>query len=203
MTKMKNWIAALAFMASCTVANAGDYSFVGKWNCDVATFTFTNRTYDDGHVVPIRKIERFGNDYRIFFPEGYGIALWDVTAKTMTWHSLESGDTFKCTKAAVPRSETPLSGYWVIVASLSADSDTGQVEAVEAAAAPCHVGVYNDHANRFGFSDRSDLNVFVLSENRYEGDGLFATRAAAHKKADSVRRCFPDAYVKFGYEPGE
>lgn len=68
---------------------------------------------------------------------------------------------------------------------------------------PCHVGVYNDFAEKFGFSGGDKVNVFVLSDNRYEGDGLFATYAAAKRKADSVRRCFPDAYVKFGYEPGE
>jgi hypothetical protein len=100
-----------------------------------------------------------------------------------------------------PEYPTGETGYWVIVATFPADLNV--LEAVQTTAAPCHVRVYNDHASRFGFSDRSDLNAFVLSNNRYPGDGLYATYTAAKRKADSVRRRFPDAYVKFGHETGE
>ncbi|HET6376191.1 MAG TPA: hypothetical protein VFF88_09080 [Methylocella sp.] len=98
------------------------------------------------------------------------------------------------------------SGYWVIVGSYPTEPPERQVQdfrRVRAAAARCHVKTYNDFASKFGFTPRSDLNVFVLSGNGHVSSGLFATIEAAQRKAKSVRRCFPDAYIKWGNVPGE
>jgi hypothetical protein len=98
------------------------------------------------------------------------------------------------------------SGYWVIVGSFPTEPPERQIQdsrRVRAAAARCHVKTYNDFAFKFGFTPRSDLNVFVLSGNRHISDGLFATIEIAQRKANSVRRCFPDAYIKWGHVPGE
>jgi hypothetical protein len=44
----------------------------------------------------MRKVDSGKGGYVLRFAKGYAISLMDVTAKTMTWHSLESGDTFRC-----------------------------------------------------------------------------------------------------------
>jgi hypothetical protein len=64
-------IAAAAMLAS-SGAWADDFPFVGKWNCEVSDFTFTNRTYSIGSEKPqsMLKIEKFGSDYRLGFAEG-------------------------------------------------------------------------------------------------------------------------------------
>jgi hypothetical protein len=77
--------------------HAMDYPFVGKWNCEISEFTFTNRTANNGsETFPIIKIERSKNDYRLTFEKGYAFSLLNIKAKTMIWHSLASGDTFNC-----------------------------------------------------------------------------------------------------------
>jgi hypothetical protein len=43
-----------------------------------------------GRDFRIRKIERKGNDYRLEFARGYAFPFLGVTAKTMTWHSLQA-----------------------------------------------------------------------------------------------------------------
>lgn len=93
-------IALSFFFLPTTNCVADEYPFVGKWNCEVATFTFTNRTYHNGSQTMRFEAIHFGkgNDFRLDFKGGYKTSLFDVTKKTMTWHSLASGDTFKCSR---------------------------------------------------------------------------------------------------------
>ncbi len=90
-------------VASISVAEA--YPFVGTWDCEVSEFTFSTTHYrvgTDSGPIRIQKVERSesdgpeGPDFRITLEDGYAFSLFDVRAKTMTWHSLESGDTFDC-----------------------------------------------------------------------------------------------------------
>lgn len=90
-------LASVAALAPA-MASAAEYPFVGKWDCEVSTFTFTNRIYNNGSEnLPYTAI-RFGkaNDVTLEFAKGYKISLQGVGAKTMSWHSHESGDTFSC-----------------------------------------------------------------------------------------------------------
>jgi hypothetical protein len=51
-------IAAVAMLASSSTW-ADDFPFVGKWNCGVAEFTFTNLTaYNGSETYPILKVEK-------------------------------------------------------------------------------------------------------------------------------------------------
>lgn len=79
-------------------AFAEDYPFVGRWNCEVGTFAFTNRSYHNGTQTMWMSAVEFGkgNDFRLVFPGGYAIALLDVTRRKMTWSSPASGDVFSC-----------------------------------------------------------------------------------------------------------
>ncbi|HEY8005693.1 MAG TPA: hypothetical protein VIE66_02550 [Methylocella sp.] len=100
-------IAAAAATLLPADARAAHYPFVGKWNCEVSDFTFTDRTYNNGsETFPILKVERatrrmFHSDkgassYRLTLANDYSLSLLNIKAKTMTWHSLATGDTFSC-----------------------------------------------------------------------------------------------------------
>ncbi|MDF2115512.1 hypothetical protein PY365_08025 [Roseiarcaceae bacterium H3SJ34-1] len=97
---MKRIALAIAAVVAADHAAAADYAFVGRWDCGVATFTFTPRTYNNGsQTMRFNKIEfGKGSDFKLTFPDGYSISLLDVKAKTMTWHSMASGDIFECTR---------------------------------------------------------------------------------------------------------
>jgi hypothetical protein len=73
------------------------YPFVGTWDCEVATFTFTNTTYNNGtETYPIRAIDRDDRSYTLTFDDNYMIALAAVTETGMTWVSGATGDQFNC-----------------------------------------------------------------------------------------------------------
>jgi hypothetical protein len=88
-------------------------------------------------------------------------------------------------------------GWFVVVAAFpSQPEERQQRDAAKVAkmAAPCRVDPFNDLSVKFR-TFAPDLNVFVL--------GAYARRGRAQAVADSVRRCFPGAYVKFGDHGGE
>lgn len=77
---------------------ATELPFVGTWNCEVATFKFTARTYNNGtKTIHMSGIE-FGKkaDFLLRFPDGYRLSLLNVKKTSMIWHSPISGDTFEC-----------------------------------------------------------------------------------------------------------
>ena len=77
---------------------APKYPFVGRWNCEVATFTFSDKVYNNGSEnMPIRRIVPAGkNQYRLEFDKGYRIVVQVVNAQKMNWMSEASGDGFTC-----------------------------------------------------------------------------------------------------------
>ena len=93
---------AFGLIAAASPALAGDPPFVGKWNCEVATFTFTATTYQPGEgsdILPIQSVTlEQGNSFTLNFADGYAISLSNVTDTTMGWFSLASGDGFNCTR---------------------------------------------------------------------------------------------------------
>jgi hypothetical protein len=84
-------------LGTCGFAETAEYPFVGRWDCDGAVFTFTNRTYNNGSQTLIFNRIDFGKrDFKFTFPDGYAISLLNVTDKTMTWQSWATGDIFHC-----------------------------------------------------------------------------------------------------------
>jgi hypothetical protein len=90
-------IAAVLAIATPGLATAAP-AYVGIWDCEMAMVVITTKTYSAGGSKPgkIKEVERFKNDYRIELTDGYAVSLFNVTKKTMTWHSLSSGDTYDC-----------------------------------------------------------------------------------------------------------
>jgi hypothetical protein len=93
-----SWILAAASIALLASAPAQAASpFVGAWDCGVATFTFTETTYNNGsETMRMTRVEKKGADYVLSFPDKYKIMLSGISAKTMSWYSGASGDSFEC-----------------------------------------------------------------------------------------------------------
>lgn len=73
--------------------------FVGVWDCEVGTFTFTNQTYNPGdQMLVIKDISVEDGNYLLTFEDGYQIGLSGITDTEMSWLSGESGDGFTCKK---------------------------------------------------------------------------------------------------------
>lgn len=73
--------------------------FVGVWDCEVGTFTFTNQTYNPGdQMLVIKDIAVVDGDYVLSFEDGYQIGLSGITDTEMAWLSGETGDAFTCKK---------------------------------------------------------------------------------------------------------
>ena len=90
---------AILVIAATSAQAQSSLPFVGKWDCEVSEFTFNARSYNNGSkTLPFKSIEIDGNNFLLSFRDGYRISLFDVKAKTMTWHSPISGDTFNCTR---------------------------------------------------------------------------------------------------------
>lgn len=94
------WIAGslLAAHGHAMAQGAPAYPFVGRWDCEVATFTFTPTTYNNGsETMKILKIRKYSNkDFGLTFAKGYRIGLNDITKTKMLWSSAASGDSFTC-----------------------------------------------------------------------------------------------------------
>lgn len=85
------------FFASNAMAQEGLPVF-GAWDCEIMHFTLDAGTYNvSGKEIPVKSVERIAEDaYGAEMHDGYRFAMFDVTAKTLTWHSPLSGDTFEC-----------------------------------------------------------------------------------------------------------
>jgi hypothetical protein len=92
-------LAAALLISTLPATGSDDPPYVGTWDCEVSTFTFTATTYDSGEgPMPILKSEKDGGAYTLSFKDGYRINLASITATDMDWFSEASGDTFHCTK---------------------------------------------------------------------------------------------------------
>lgn len=86
-------------LSACTPDQgpAEPYAFVGSWDCQVETFTFTNTTYNDGtNTYPIRTVAQDGDNYTLFMAGGFKVGLGYVTETGLTWVSGTTGDQFNC-----------------------------------------------------------------------------------------------------------
>ena len=87
------------FLSALSAHAAEEPPYVGTWDCEVSTFTFTADTYDAGEgPMPILKSEKNGEAYTLSFAGDYRINLAGITATDMDWFSEASGDTFHCRK---------------------------------------------------------------------------------------------------------
>lgn len=84
--------------SSLAASAAEDLPFVGTWDCDVATFTLTNSTYDNGSEVLDIEETQEGTDgsYTLMFKDDYTITLSGISGDEMGWFSPASGDNFNC-----------------------------------------------------------------------------------------------------------
>jgi hypothetical protein len=76
------------------------YPFIGDWDCEVTTMSFTGSTYNNGaEDIPIEEVqENTDGSYTLFFSDGYNITLSPNSPTEMAWFSGETGDSFTCTR---------------------------------------------------------------------------------------------------------
>lgn len=93
-------LAILAVLAFGTAAQGADteFPFVGHWSCEVATFTFTKDSYNNGSdVLHIRSVDQaVDGALTLHFDDDYAITLSPITKTKMGWYSSASGDAFEC-----------------------------------------------------------------------------------------------------------
>ena len=90
-------LAAALLLTTLPAHAAEEPPYVGTWDCEVSTFTFTADSYDSGEgPMPILKSEKNGGAYTLTFADDYQIGLANITATEMDWASGASGDTFHC-----------------------------------------------------------------------------------------------------------
>lgn len=91
---------ALCCLAATPLA-AQTYPFEGRWDCEVAAFTFTTDTYQPGEGTDILNIfsiyDTRDDNFEITMTDGYVIGVSMNDDGTMSWLSGESGDMFTCT----------------------------------------------------------------------------------------------------------
>jgi len=88
------------FAASAPAGAAEKLPFEGTWDCEVGTFTFTPKVYNNGSEdLPILEVQE-GTDgsYTLMFADDYSISLSGFTGDKMGWLSSASGDSFQCTR---------------------------------------------------------------------------------------------------------
>ena len=108
MSKTRNVMAglvlgcAMAVLPQAAFAQSDEYPFLGTWDCEVATFTFTPQIWNNGSEdFPIQEIQE-GSDgsWTILFADDTYFTVSDFTDSTMSWLSGVSGDAFTCNRTA-------------------------------------------------------------------------------------------------------
>jgi hypothetical protein len=96
---------ALLALSACVSPEEPDvepapYPFTGTWDCEVATFTFTGDSYNNGsETLPIESVVQRNTDaFVLSFADGYSITLDMDGADRMQWMSGETGDAFQCSR---------------------------------------------------------------------------------------------------------
>lgn len=90
--------AVVALSGSVQSRAADELPFLGTWDCEVATFSFTPKFYNNGSE-DLEIQEGTDGSYRLLFADDYMITLSGFTGDGMGWFSPASGDSFQCKRA--------------------------------------------------------------------------------------------------------
>jgi hypothetical protein len=78
---------------------ASPYAFEGRWDCQVAEFTFTATIYNNGtEDMPITDIAAEDNGFVLSFEDDYQLSVAVNDDGTLHWFSPASGDSFTCAR---------------------------------------------------------------------------------------------------------
>ena len=92
--------ATTLLLAGIPALAAEDLPFVGSWDCEVATFTFTEDSYNNGSedLAILEAQEGTDGSYTLMFADDYMVTLSGFTGDEMGWFSPASGDSFQCSR---------------------------------------------------------------------------------------------------------
>ena len=89
---------AVTLWAGAAMAEA-TYDFEGHWNCEVAEFTFSANTYNNGtDDMTITDIAAEDNGFVLSFEDDYQLSVALNEDGTLSWFSPASGDSFTCAR---------------------------------------------------------------------------------------------------------
>ncbi|RGP37740.1 hypothetical protein [Pseudotabrizicola alkalilacus] len=93
-------VVSLGLSLSAGAALASEpLAFEGRWDCEVAQFTFTADSYNNGSDdMPITDIAADGNGFTLSFEDDYQLHVALNDDGTLYWFSPVSGDSFTCTR---------------------------------------------------------------------------------------------------------
>jgi hypothetical protein len=75
------------------------YPFVGRWDCEGATFAFTDTTYNDGTLTrEITAIAAEGSGFILTLPAEQEVVVSEFNEGKMVWLYWSSGERRVCTK---------------------------------------------------------------------------------------------------------
>ena len=81
-----------------------EFAFMGSWDCGVTVMTFLPDGYmpsNDDPPIPVTQYRRLtGGGTEITLAGGNRIVVQGVTDTAMNWLSLQTGDSFDCTRVA-------------------------------------------------------------------------------------------------------
>ncbi len=94
---------------------------------------------------------------------------------------------------SIAGAQTP--GWWIIIASPKMDAPQGGIDESYRKAKQCGFEAYHDFSEKF-MNFKPGYNVVVLVHP-------YQTQKAATIDLKRVRKCVPDAYIKYGSYAGE
>lgn len=101
-SSLRSLLAGVLALSALSVlpAAANDLPFIGKWDCGVGTFAFTETTYNNGSDDLAIQETQEGTDgsWTLFFADDYTITLSGFTGTEMGWFS-SSGESLECKRA--------------------------------------------------------------------------------------------------------
>lgn len=93
-------------LAACQAAptDSADLGFMGSWDCGVTVMTFLPDGYmpsNDDPPIPVTRYRQLtGGGTEITLAGGDRMVVQGVTDSSMNWLSLQTGDSFDCTRVA-------------------------------------------------------------------------------------------------------
>ena len=85
-------------------SDPADLAFMGSWDCGVTVMTFLPEAYmpsNDADPIRVTEYKDIGNGAtRITLQGGEQMVVQNVTDQGMNWLSMQTGDSFDCTRVA-------------------------------------------------------------------------------------------------------
>jgi hypothetical protein len=99
MSRYRTAAGLLLVLAPFGAAAEDAYPFQGRWDCEGATFAFTDTSYNDGTLSrDILAVEAEGSGFILTLPAEQEVVVSEFNEGTMVWLYWSTGERRKCTR---------------------------------------------------------------------------------------------------------